>query len=93
MQRWIYYGKGDLNLPNLVEEFGDLLWYVCLGLNALGLNLEDVMRANIAKLAARYPDKYTDYHAAEENRDRAKESEAVQSAMPHLATERTDVGM
>lgn len=78
LQRWIYYGKSELELTHLAEEYGDLLWYIAEGLNAVGLSMETVMTLNIAKLKARYPEKYTDYHAAEGNRDRAKEADVMQ---------------
>lgn len=89
IQKWIYYNKrfdsrghvDDGALPvelreQLALEYGDLLWYIAEGLNACGLNMEDVMRANIEKLKVRYPEKYTDYNAAHENR-KLKEEESV----------------
>jgi len=89
VQKWIYYGKfaGDAVadagcLPvkvrdNVAEEIGDVLWYAALACNAAGLSLQAVMEANIAKLRVRYPQKYTDLLAAEENRDRKAEAEAI----------------
>lgn len=77
VERWIYYG-GELDSLNIKEELGDLLWYIALACNVKGFSLEDVMEANIRKLKARYPDKYTDLAAAEGNRDRAKEREALE---------------
>ena len=72
-QRCIYYGKGPLDKVNMLEELGDIMWYVAEICGALGLSLEDVMERNIAKLQKRYPDKYSDFNAAEENRDRDAE--------------------
>ena len=46
----------DLPDERLIEELGDLLWYCALLADALGVELEDVMRRNIEKLKARYPD-------------------------------------
>jgi NTP pyrophosphatase (non-canonical NTP hydrolase) len=77
-QKWIYYGK-ELDRTNLIEEYGDALWYIAEGLNALGVNMEDVMAANIRKLKVRYPEKYTDQLAEESNRDRTAERKAVES--------------
>lgn len=76
IERWIHYGK-DLDMVNIAEEIGDCLWYLALACNTLRLDLGAIMQANIAKLKARYPEKYTDACAAEENRDRAKEQECV----------------
>lgn len=41
--------------PKLTEELGDISWYVALGCTVLGVPMEDVLTANIAKLERRYP--------------------------------------
>lgn len=74
----IYHGK-PLDRTNIAEELGDLMWYVALCCNATGLNLGDVMEANIAKLVSRYPEKYTDELQSEANRDKTAEMEAINS--------------
>lgn len=55
----------------LIDETGDLLWYVALLLRKLGVSFEDVMAANIAKLQVRFPEKFTEERAV--NRDDAAE--------------------
>lgn len=57
------YGK-DFDRDNAIEELGDILWFVALACNALGTTMDQVAQANIDKLRKRYPDKYTDQHAA-----------------------------
>lgn len=52
------------DFENLREEIGDLLWYCAYAANVLGFSLETIARLNIEKLAKRYPDQYTDHHAA-----------------------------
>lgn len=42
----------------IIDELGDLLWYVALALRELEVSFEDVMAANIAKLQVRFPDKF-----------------------------------
>jgi NTP pyrophosphatase (non-canonical NTP hydrolase) len=80
VQKWLWYGKamtlGDVR-QKIKDEAGDVLWYLAELLSAFGLTLEEVMVANVAKLAVRYPDKYTDHHAEESNRDRAAEAAAI----------------
>jgi NTP pyrophosphatase (non-canonical NTP hydrolase) len=76
IENWIQYNRG-LDLVNIKEELGDLMWYIALMCNASGISLEEVMEKNIAKLRLRYPDKYSDHNAAEENRDRAAERNAL----------------
>ena len=58
------YGQ-ELDCENAVEELGDLLWYVALGCESLGVSMADVAQQNIDKLKKRYPEKYTDFHAEE----------------------------
>lgn len=76
LKKTIFYGK-DLDVVNVAEELGDLLWYIALMANALDLSLEEIAEKNIAKLKVRFPDKYSDVCAAEENRNRSSERKAV----------------
>lgn len=45
-----------LKTESLVDELGDLLWYIALACDALGVKLEDAMRYNVDKLRKRYPE-------------------------------------
>lgn len=58
LKRHIFYGK-DLDEINLVEELGDVLWYVALLCHTLEVDIEDAMYKNIEKLSKRYPHKFT----------------------------------
>ena len=64
------YGK-PLDLVNLKEEVGDLLWYAAIACRGLGITLEEAAATNIAKLAKRYPERFTAEAAL--NRDLAGE--------------------
>lgn len=44
----------------LIEELGDVLWYVAEAASAIGVNLSDVAAQNIAKLQKRYPDGFSE---------------------------------
>lgn len=68
LKKGIFYGK-DPDVPHLIEEYGDLLWYIALGLDAIGVSFEQVMERNIAKLKARYSDRFTAQEAIERNKD------------------------
>jgi NTP pyrophosphatase (non-canonical NTP hydrolase) len=72
IERWLYYNQ-PLDSVNVVEELGDCLWYIALACNALGVPMADVMDRNIAKLVKRFPEKYTELAAVEENRNRKAE--------------------
>lgn len=45
---------------HLIEELGDTLWYLTALADRLGVTLGYLMEHNIAKLADRYPGRYTD---------------------------------
>jgi NTP pyrophosphatase (non-canonical NTP hydrolase) len=76
LKKHIFYGK-PLDKINLSEETGDLLWYLALSANVSGMpSMEDAMERNIAKLKARYGDKFTEVRAT--NRDLDKEREILE---------------
>jgi len=84
VQKYIEYGQ-ELDEINLKEEVGDCLWRLAQICKALGINLEDVMISNIEKLKVRYPDKYSDEKAAEENRNREAERDALDKSLEELS--------
>ena len=46
----------DLNREHLIEELGDVAWYLAEAAYALGVDLDAVCEGNIAKLKKRYPE-------------------------------------
>lgn len=69
------YGKPLLE-NNLIEEAGDLIWYLNLLFACLGVTWEEVFDLNIKKLEARYPDlRFNADHAI--NRDVNAEQRAM----------------
>lgn len=66
LKKHIFYGK-ELDKVNLAEEMGDMFWYMAIVADELGFEFEEVMEKNIAKLKARYGDKFTEEKA--EKRD------------------------
>jgi len=72
---------GEVDLVNLREENGDINWYQAIFYDAmeeLGFegHWEDDLHTNIAKLKARYPDKFTSENAI--NRDLEAEKEILE---------------
>lgn len=45
----------DPDPDRLIEELGDVLWYVTALASTLSVPLDEVARRNVAKLRARYP--------------------------------------
>ena len=74
LKKHIFYGK-DLDVPNIKEEVGDVLWYLTIIARSCGFTIEDAMEANVRKLKVRYPEKFTTENAL--NRDTVKEMQAV----------------
>ncbi|MCK9596684.1 nucleoside triphosphate pyrophosphohydrolase family protein [Candidatus Pacearchaeota archaeon] len=74
IKKYIFYNK-SLNNINLVEEVGDLLWYIAIICDVLDISFEEVMKKNIAKLRVRYPEEFNEAEA--ELRDLDKELEAL----------------
>ena len=58
IKKWGYH-QHPLDEAELRKELGDVLWYVALACDALGLQLGDVMAENIEKLRRRYPDGFS----------------------------------
>ena len=55
VKKWIFHEK-PLDQEHLKKELGDVMWYVAMFCKAMNWNLDDVMRINVDKLKARYPE-------------------------------------
>ena len=59
LEKWkkiVAYQEGkisDQDLGEIKKELGDVVWYVALLADSLGLSLNDVMQLNLEKLASR----------------------------------------
>lgn len=60
-----------LDKVNLIEEAGDVMWYLAILSDALNISFEDIWDKNIRKLKARFPEKYS--HSKAGVRDLKKE--------------------
>lgn len=69
--------NGDnIDRINIMEEIGDVFWYIAILHDALKLNPDSTMIANVLKLAERFKDKYSDMEA--EIRDLKAEREILE---------------
>jgi NTP pyrophosphatase (non-canonical NTP hydrolase) len=75
LKKHVFYGK-ELDVVNVAEEIGDLMWYINLLLDELDIPMETVMERNIEKLTARYGDKFSAFRAL--NRDLKTEREILE---------------
>ena len=66
LKKSMFYGK-SLDVVNLKEELGDLLWYVAIAMDELDTDFSTEADRVIAKLKVRYSDKFTTSSAI--NRD------------------------
>lgn len=71
LKKHIFYGK-ELDLVNLEEELGDLSWYMAVMIAVMAIlghctSFERIWAVNIAKLQARYGDKFSEEAAINRN--------------------------
>lgn len=59
IKKHVIYNK-PLDIENVREEVGDIMWYIALLCRTLDFKLGDIFQENIDKLAKRYPEKYSD---------------------------------
>jgi NTP pyrophosphatase (non-canonical NTP hydrolase) len=71
------YGK-EFDKLHMIEEMGDLMWYLAILCDDLEVSFEEVWEKNIKKLKTRYPERYTDDNAI--NRDYENERKEMESS-------------
>lgn len=75
VKRAAFYGL-PLDRTNVIEECGDLLWYVAYALRSVDGTFDEAMQANLRKLAKRYGGQFSAEKAA--TRDAAAERAALE---------------
>lgn len=83
LKKHTFYNR-QLDRVNLIEELGDLFWYMAIACDELGVTFEQVQGRNIAKLKARYPDRFCSDKA--QNRDLDTERQILEGT--HVSQER-----
>lgn len=58
VKKWLAQGH-ELDRARLAKELGDVAWYLAEAATALDIPLEDILRANLDKLKARYPEGFS----------------------------------
>lgn len=54
----IFHGH-DLDKEHLAKELGDVCWYLAVTADVIGYDFETILKMNIEKLRARYPDGFS----------------------------------
>ena len=86
----VYAYRKPLIVNDLIEEAGDLVWYLNLLFASLGTTWEEVFDLNITKLEARYPDlRFNADHAINRDVD-AEQSAMMQKAIDYGTAGRKD---
>lgn len=76
LRKHVFYGK-TLDETNLKEELGDLFFFASRACELLGVDIIDMLEANVRKLRERYPEgKFTQHHFA--NRNVLAEMDAIE---------------
>ena len=76
IKKHVYYGK-KLDTVNLIEEVGDVMWYLAVLLDQCGSTFDEAMEKNIAKLKTRFPEGFTEHNAL--NRDLNSERKGLEA--------------
>lgn len=66
----------EIDIVNVLEEMGDISWYQAILVDATKADWDQILRTNITKLKARYPDKFTTDDAI--NRDLVAERKILE---------------
>jgi len=59
IKKAVFHGH-TLDLADVMDELGDVLWYVADICSTLGIHLEGVAQMNILKLKSRYPEGFSE---------------------------------
>ncbi len=70
VKKWMMQGH-PLDKAHLRKELGDIAWYLAETATAIGCDLESILRENIEKLRARYPEGF------DANRSQHRQTEDV----------------
>ncbi len=68
VKKWLAQGH-ELDRARLAKELGDVAWYLAEAATALDIPLEDILRANLDKLKARYPEGFSARNSIERAED------------------------
>lgn len=59
IKKFRFHSRG-LDNYQAADELGDILWYLAVASNAIGISLEEIAQRNITKLRIRFPQGFQD---------------------------------
>lgn len=68
VKKWFAHGH-ELDTEHFKKELGDIAWYLAEAATAIGVNLEDILNANIEKLKKRYPEGFENERSIKRSED------------------------
>ena len=68
VKKWLAQGH-ELDRARLAKELGDVAWYLAEAATALDIPLAEILRANLDKLKARYPEGFSARNSIERAED------------------------
>lgn len=71
LKKHLIYGQ-PIDVTNVIEEAGDLFWYVAILAHAFNFTFEESMERNIEKLKARYPNRFNEKDAQLRNLEKER---------------------
>lgn len=85
MKKHIFQGH-ELDREHLIEELGDVAWYLAVCCEGLGVSLEEVMEKNIEKLRSRYPEGFDKARSINRNGEKTGTFEEVKAELEEDCT-------
>lgn len=55
IKKWIFHEK-ECDIKHLKKELGDIMWYIAMMCHSFNWDMDEIMKMNIDKLEARYPE-------------------------------------
>lgn len=68
LKKSIFQGH-PLYRKDMVEELGDVAWYLAVSAWAIGYDLEDIFKSNLKKLEKRYPNGFEEERSVNRDKD------------------------
>lgn len=62
IKKWVFHEK-ELDIEHAKKEAGDVAWYLAMLCESFGWDLDEILKMNVEKLKARYPEGFDTYLA------------------------------